>query len=85
MHYKNVCDCSKGALVVLAINMLLTTGTIKSGGLSTNFIDNYSYTIFAAIGFHYLSYPLLGLLGEKWMRYKVIMVGIILFCHVKTN
>ena len=78
MNYKNVCVHSKGALVVLAISMLLTTTTIISGGLSTNFIDNYSYAIFAAIGLHYLSYPLLGLLGEKWVRYKVILVGIIL-------
>ena len=75
MNYKNVCVRSKGALVVLAMSMLLTTTII---GLSTNFTDNYSYAIFAAIGLHYLSYPLLGLLGEKWMRYKVLLVGIIL-------
>ena len=74
----NVCVRSKGALVVLAISILLTTATIITGCLSTNFIDNYSYAIFAAIGLHYLFYPLLGLLGEKWMRYKVILVGIIL-------
>ena len=49
-----------------------------SGGLSTNFIDHYSYVIFAVVGLHYLFYPLLGLLGEKWMRYKVLLVGIIL-------
>ena len=78
MNYKNVCIRSKGALVVLATSMLLISTTIISGGLSTNFIDNYSYAIFAVIGLHYLSYPLLGLLGEKWMRYKVILVGIIL-------
>ena len=76
MNYKNVCVRSKGALVVLAMSMLQTTVTII--GLSANFIDYYSYGIFAAIGLHYLSYPLLGLLGEKWMRYKVILVGIIL-------
>ena len=57
--------------------MLLISTTII-GGLSTNFIDNYSYVIFATVGLHYLSYPLLCLLGEKWMRYKVILVGIIL-------
>ena len=64
--------------MVLATSILLSTTTILSGGLSTNFLDNYSYVIFAAIGFHYLFYPLLGLLGEKWMRYKVIFVGLIL-------
>ena len=78
MNYKNVCIRSKGALAVLATSMSLISTTIISGGLSTNFIDNYSYAIFAVIGLHYLSYPLLGLLGEKWMRYKVILVGIIL-------
>ena len=49
-----------------------------SGGLFTNLIDNYSYAIFAVIGFFYLSYPLLGLLGEKWMTYKVTLAQIIL-------
>ena len=78
MNYKNVCIISKGALVVLATSILLSTTTILSGGLSTNFTDNYSYIIFAAISFHCLSYPLLSLLGEKWMRYKVLVVGIIL-------
>ena len=64
--------------MVVATSMLLISTTIITGGLSTNFIDNYSYVIFAAIGLHYLSYPLLGLLGEKWMRYNVILVGIML-------
>ena len=78
MKYKNVCVHSKGALVVLATSILLTTTTIITGGLSTQFIENYSYVIFVAVGLHYLFYPLLGLVGEKWMRYKVILVGIIL-------
>ena len=78
MNYKNVCVRSKGALVVLATSMLLATSTIISGGLSSYFVDNYSYVMFAVIGLQYLFYPLLGLLGEKWMRYKVILVGIIL-------
>ena len=64
--------------MVLATSMLLISTTLMSGGLSTTFIDNYSFAIFAAVGLHYLSYPFLGLLGEKWMRYKVILVGIIL-------
>ena len=78
MNYENVCVRSKGALVVLATSILLISTTIISGGLSTNFIDKYSYTIFAVIALQYLSYPLLGLLSEKWVRYKVILVGIIL-------
>ena len=62
----------------MATSMLLINTRIISGGLSINFIDHYSYAIFAVIGLHYLFYPLLGLLSEKWMRYKVILVGIIL-------
>ena len=64
--------------MVLATSILLTTTTIISGGLSTQFIESYSYIIFAAVGLYYLFYPLLGLLGEKWMRYKVILVGVML-------
>ena len=78
MNYKNLCICSKGALVVMVTSMLLITTRILAGCLSTNFINSYSYAIFAVIGLHYLSYPLLGLLIEKWMRYKVILVGKIL-------
>ena len=78
MSYRNVCLRSKGALVVVATSTLLTTSIIISGGLSSNFVDNYSCIIFVAIGLHYLSYPFLGLLGEKWMRYRVILVGITL-------
>ena len=78
MNYKNVCISSKGVLVVMVTSILLTTSNLISGGLSTNFVDNYSYVLFAAISFSFLFYPLLGLLGEKWMRYKVILVGIIL-------
>ena len=77
MKYKNVCVHSKGALVVLATSILLSTTAII-GGLLTKLIENYSYITFAAIGLRYIFYPLLGLLGEKWMRYKVLLVGIIL-------
>ena len=78
MNYKNLCVCSKGALVVLATSILLSTSTIISGGLSSYFVDNYSYVMFAVIRLQNLFYPLLGLLGEKWMRYKIMLVGIIL-------
>ena len=78
MSFNNVCISSEGLLELLATSILLSTTTMLSGGLSTNFIDNYSYVIFAVVSLHYLSYPLLGLLGEKWMRYKVLLVGIIL-------
>ena len=76
MKYKNVCVRSKGGLVVLATSILLSSSPII-GGLLTELIKDHSYVIFAAIGLHYISYPLLGLLGEKWMRYKVISVGIV--------
>ena len=77
---KNVCVQSKGALLVLVISILLANITIISGGLSTHFVDRYSFLIFAAVGLYYLFYPILGLLGEKWMRYKVMIIGIVLIC-----
>ena len=79
-RFKYVCVQSKGALLVLVISVLLTNIVIISGGLSTRFVDKYSFLIFAAIGLYFLFYPMLGLLGEKWMRYKVIIIGIVLIC-----
>ena len=76
MNYKNACISSKGALVVLAASIILSTIIIISGGLSIYLIDHYSYVLFAVVGLHYLFYPFLGLLGEKWVRYKVLLVGI---------
>ena len=77
---KNVCVQSKGAILVLVISILLANITIITGALSTHFIDKYSFLIFAAIGLYYLFYPILGLLGEKWMRYKVLIIGMVLIC-----
>ena len=77
---KNVCARSKGALLVDVISILLANIVIISGGLSTHFTDKYSFLIFAAIGTYYLFYPILGLLGEKWMRYKVMIIGMVLIC-----
>ena len=70
----------KEALLVLVISILLANITIVSGALSTHFIDRYSFLIFAGVGLFYLFYPFLGLLGEKWMRYKVMIIGIVLIC-----
>ena len=58
----------------------MTTVIVITGALSNVFISDFSYIIFAVIGLYYLFYPLLGLLGEKWMRYKVMMVGTIMIC-----
>ena len=77
---KYVCVQSKGALLVLVISILLVNIVIISGALSTHFVDRYSFLIFAAVGLYYLFYPILGLLGEKWMRYKVMIIGIVLIC-----
>ena len=79
-RYKNVCVQPKGALVVLVISILQTNITIISGALSTHFVDKYTFLIFAAIGLYYIFYPILGLLGEKWMRYKVLLIGMVLIC-----
>ena len=64
----------------LVISILLANITNISGALSTHFIERYSFLIFAAIGLYYLFYPFLGLLGEKWMRYKIMIIGIVLIC-----
>ena len=77
---KCVCIQSKGALLVLVISILLANIVIISGALSTYFTDKHSCLIFAAVGLYYLFYPILGLLGEKWMRYKVMIIGIALTC-----
>ena len=79
-RYKYVCLQSKGALLVLVISILLANINTISGALSTHFIDKYSFLIFAAIGLYYPFYPILGLLGEKWMRYKVLIIGMVLIC-----
>ena len=72
MKYKNLCVHSKRPLVVLATSILLSTTTLI-GDLLTKLIIAYYYVIFAAVGLHYLFYPLL---GKKWMRCKVLLVGI---------
>ena len=79
-RYKNVCVQSKGALVVLVISILLANITIITGALFTQFIGGYSFLLFAAIGLYYLFYPILGLVGEKWMRYKILIIGMTLIC-----
>ena len=78
--YQFSCARNKGILVVLIWGLLQTTVTDISGGLSNVFIPYLSYEIFAVIGLYYLFYPLFGLLGEKWVRYKVMMVGSIMLC-----
>ena len=78
--YRFSCVRNKGILVVLIWGLLQTTVTDISGGLSNVFIPDLSYEIFAVIGLYYLFYPLFGLLGEKWVRYKVMMVGSIMLC-----
>ena len=77
---KNACVQSKRAVLVLVINILLASITILSGALSTRFTDKYSFLKIAAIGVYYLFYPILGLVGEKWMRYKVMINGMELIC-----
>ena len=78
--YQFSCVRNKSILVVLIWGLLQTTVTDISGGLSNVFVKDFSYEIFAVIGLYYLFYPLLGLLGEKWVRYKVMMAGSIMLC-----
>ena len=78
--YQFSCVRNKGIVVVLIWGLLQTLVIIITGGLSLVFIPELSYVIFAVIGLYYLFYPLFGLLGEKWVRYKVMMVGSIMLC-----
>ena len=78
--YRFSCVPKKGIFIVLIWSLLLTSITVISGGLSNVFVTQFSYIIFAVIGLYYLFYPLFGLLGEKWVRYKVMMAGSILLC-----
>ena len=78
--YRFSCVPKKGIFVVLIWGLLQTSITVISGGLSNVFVTQFSYKIFAVIGLYYLFYPLFGLLGEKWVRYEVMMAGSILLC-----
>ena len=78
--YRYSCIRSKGVLIVLLWGLLMTTVIVITGALSNVFISDFSYIIFAVIGLYYLFYPLLGLLGEKWMRYRVMIIGSIIIC-----
>ena len=78
--YQFSCVRNKGIFVVLIWSLLQTSVIVIIGGLSNVFITQFSYIIFAVIGLYYLFYPLFGLLGEKWVRYKVMMTGSILLC-----
>ena len=78
--YQFACVRNKSILVVLIWGLLQTIVTDISGGLSNMYVKDFFYITFAVIGLYYLFYPLLGLLGEKWVRYKVMMAGSILLC-----
>ena len=78
--YQFSCVRNKGIFVVLIWSLLQTTVIDISGGISNVFVKDFSYEIFAVIGLYYLFYPVFGLLGEKWVRYKVMMAGSILIC-----
>ena len=78
--YQFSCVRNKGIFIVLIWSLLQTSVTVISGGLSNVFVTQFSYIIFGVIGLYYLFYPLFGLLGEKWVRYKVMMAGSILLC-----
>ena len=82
-HYKYRTSCvrSKGAVLILILcffAFVIATTLIQT---AREFGHNFTYQdfriplIFAIFAIVCLSFPFLGLLGEKWMRYKVIIIG----------
>ena len=77
------CVHSKGALLVLLwCGVLLTafvTTILLSNQFPTVFTNLSSVTYLIMIAFTLL-FPVLGLLGEKWTRYKILMIGSLTMC-----
>ena len=87
--YRPSCVHSKGAVLTLILcffNNILSAIVVRIPILLIllNDIQRLSFQhiapIFGVFAVVCLSYPLLGLLGEKWMRYKVISIGFVVFC-----
>lgn len=86
-RHKFSCVHSKGALLVILWAVLASNFGIYSSVLLTPLSSQKNYDIltdfpstFIIITVSYLLYPLLGLLGERWARYKVMIGGTILCC-----
>ena len=75
---RSSCVQSKGAIVAIVWNVLLVTalGTtiLLSNQFPTNFF-NLSPVMYVIMMVLNLVIPVLGLLGEKWTRYNVLMFG----------
>ena len=83
--YQFSCIRNKGALLAVMWSVLISNFGIYLSLLltplssSVKILHKFS-AVFVLIAMSYLLYPLLGLLGEKWTRYKVMMVGTIMCC-----
>ena len=87
--YRPSCVHSKGAVLTLILcflNNILTAIVVRIPILLILLNDTQRLSfqriapVFGIFAVVCLSYPLLGLLGEKWMRYKVISIGFVVFC-----
>ena len=74
--FKNTFVYSRGGLVVLAWTLLQGLLFVVAGDTPLNINDgNYSIATSVALILCYLLYPVFGVLGEKWLRYKMIIVA----------
>ena len=84
--YQPSCVCSKGAVLILILCFFvfsITTILIQLVGEARYYNtcgDFRTCSIFGIFAVVCLSFPFLGLLGEKWMRYKVIIIGYLILC-----
>ena len=84
--YRPSCVRSKGGVLVLilcffvfsiAIILIQLFGELRYFSEYRDFSIPSIFGIFAVVC---LSFPFLGLLGEEWMRYKVIIIGYLILC-----
>ena len=83
-NYRPSCVYSKGAVFILILCFFaftIATNLIPLIAQTSKVIFNTrAHSVFGIIAVICLSFPFLGLLGEKWMRYKVIIIGYLILC-----
>ena len=85
--YRPSCVRSKGAVIILILCFFaftIATNFILSitlpVAISKDILNTWIPLVFGIFAVVCLSFPFLGLLGEKWMRYKVIIIGFAILC-----
>ena len=77
------CVHSKGAVLVLLWGGVLLTAFVTTILLSNQFptvFNNLSLVTYVIMIALTLLFPVLGLLGEKWTRYKILMIASLTMC-----